>query len=52
MKIDSITPNSALPDTPLLIKGEGLDTADKLLFGGKPVPFKVNNTRQHRGERS
>ncbi len=44
MKIDSITPNSALPNTPLLIKGDGLDTADKLSFGGEPVPFKVSST--------
>jgi hypothetical protein len=44
MKIDSITPSSALPDTPVLIKGDGLDAADKLLFGDEPVPFKVNNT--------
>jgi hypothetical protein len=44
MKIDSITPNSAIPDTPVLIKGDGLDAADRLLFGDKPVPFKVNKT--------
>lgn len=44
MKIDSITPNSALPNTPLLIKGEGLETANRLMFGGESVPFKVNNT--------
>jgi hypothetical protein len=31
MKIDSITPSSALPHTPVLIKGDGLDAADKLL---------------------
>jgi hypothetical protein len=30
MKIDSITPDSALPGTPVLIKGDGLDTADTL----------------------
>lgn len=44
MKIDSITPDSALPDTPVIIKGEGLDAADKLLFGGESVPFTVNRT--------
>ncbi|MGH3784494.1 MAG: IPT/TIG domain-containing protein [Pseudonocardiaceae bacterium] len=44
MKIDSITPDSALPGTPLLIKGDGLDAADKLLFGDEPAPFKVGAT--------
>jgi hypothetical protein len=44
MQIDSITPNSALPDTPVMIKGEGLDAADKLLFGDESVPFKVTKT--------
>jgi hypothetical protein len=44
MKIDSITPDSALPGTTLLIKGDGLDAADKLLFGDEQVPFKVNGT--------
>ncbi|MGH3786221.1 MAG: IPT/TIG domain-containing protein [Pseudonocardiaceae bacterium] len=44
MKIDSIMPDSALPDTPLIIKGDGLDTADRLVFGGEPVPFKVTST--------
>ena len=43
MKIDSITPTSALPGTPLLIKGD-LDTASKLLFGNESVPFKVSGT--------
>jgi hypothetical protein len=44
MQIDSITPNSALPDTPVIIKGDGLDAADKLLFGDESVPFKVTKT--------
>jgi hypothetical protein len=44
MKIDSITPDSALPGTPVLIKGDGLDAADKLLFGDEQVPFKVGST--------
>jgi hypothetical protein len=44
MKIDSVTPGSALPDTPVLIKGEGLDAADALYFGTQSVPFKVNST--------
>lgn len=44
MKIDSITPDSALPGTTLLIKGDGLDAADKLLFGDEQVSFKVNGT--------
>ena len=43
MKIDSITPTSALPGTPLLIKGD-LDTVSKLLFGNESVPFKVSGT--------
>jgi hypothetical protein len=44
MQIDSILPNSALPETPVLIKGTGLDAASKLLFGDEPVRFKVNRT--------
>jgi hypothetical protein len=44
MKIDSVTPDSALPDTPVLIKGEGLDAAKTLYFGDQSVPFKVNST--------
>ena len=44
MEIDSVTPGSALPDTPVLIKGEGLDTAKTLYFGNQSVPFQVNST--------
>ncbi|HZE03247.1 MAG TPA: IPT/TIG domain-containing protein [Pseudonocardiaceae bacterium] len=44
MKIESITPDSALPGTRLLIKGEGLDTASKLLFGNESVAFNVSGT--------
>jgi hypothetical protein len=44
MQIDSITPTSALPNTPVIIKGDGLDAADKLLFGDESVPFKVTRT--------
>ena len=44
MKIDSVTPGSALPDTPVLIKGEGLDAAETLYFGDQSVPFKVSGT--------
>lgn len=44
MKIESITPDSALPGTRLLINGEGLDTASKLLFGNEPVAFNVSGT--------
>ncbi len=44
MQIDSITPNSASPDTPVIIKGNGLAAADKLLFGDESVPFKVTRT--------
>jgi len=44
MQIDSITPNSALPRTPVIIKGNGLDAADKLLCGDESVPFKVTRT--------
>jgi hypothetical protein len=44
MKIDSITPDSALPETPVLIKGDGLDAAKTLYFGDRSVPFKVNRT--------
>jgi IPT/TIG domain len=44
MKIDSITPDSALPETPVLIKGDGVDAAKTLYFGDRSVPFKVNRT--------
>ncbi|MDQ4033027.1 MAG: hypothetical protein M3332_12490 [Actinomycetota bacterium] len=44
MKIDSITPDSALPNTPVLISGDGVDNAARLLFGDEPVQFKVNRT--------
>lgn len=44
MKIDSIIPDSALPRTPVLIKGDGLDTASKLFFGDVSVPFKLSST--------
>lgn len=44
MKINSVTPASALPDTPVLIKGDGLDAAKSLYFGDQSVPFKINGT--------
>ena len=44
MKIDSITPDSALPNPPVLISGDGVDNAARLLFGDEPVQFKVNRT--------
>ncbi|MDQ3904269.1 MAG: IPT/TIG domain-containing protein [Actinomycetota bacterium] len=44
MKINSVTPNSALPDTPVMITGEGLDAASTLYFGDQSVPFKVSGT--------
>jgi hypothetical protein len=44
MKLNSVTPGSALPDTPVIIKGDGLDAVDALYFGDQSVPFKVNNT--------
>lgn len=44
MKLNSVTPGSALPDTPVLIKGDGLEAVDALYFGDQSVPFKVNNT--------
>jgi IPT/TIG domain len=44
MKIDSIVTNPAPPGQPVIIQGDGLDAADKLLFGDEPVPFKVNST--------
>jgi len=44
MKIDSVIPASALPGTPVLIKGDGLDAAQTLYFGDQSVPFKINST--------
>ena len=44
MKIDSIITNPAPPGQPVIIQGDGLDAADKLLFGDESVPFKVNST--------
>ncbi|MGH3835604.1 MAG: IPT/TIG domain-containing protein [Pseudonocardiaceae bacterium] len=44
MKIDSIITSPAPPGQPVIIQGEGLDAAERLLFGSEPVPFKVNST--------
>ncbi|MDQ2884149.1 MAG: hypothetical protein M3Y48_24135 [Actinomycetota bacterium] len=44
MQIDSITPDAALPNTAVLIKGSGLDAAGRFPFGGESVPFKVTRT--------
>jgi uncharacterized protein YfaP (DUF2135 family) len=44
MKIDDIITNPAPPGQPVIIQGEGLDAAEKLLFGDESVPFKVNST--------
>jgi IPT/TIG domain len=44
MKIDSITTNPAPPGQPVIIQGDGLDAAEKVLFGDESVPFKVNST--------
>ena len=44
MKIDAIITNPAPPGQLLIIQGEGLDAAHKLLFGNEPVPFKINST--------
>jgi hypothetical protein len=44
MKINSVTPEKALPDTPVIIKGDGLDSVDALYFGDQSVPFRINNT--------
>lgn len=44
MRIDSITTNPAPPGQPMIIQGDGLAAAEKLLFGDEPVPFKVNST--------
>lgn len=44
MKIDSIITSTAPPGQLVLIQGEGLQAARKVLFGDEPVPFKVNST--------
>jgi hypothetical protein len=44
MKIDNIITSPAPPGQPVIIQGEGLDAAHKLLFGNDSVPFKINNT--------
>ena len=44
MKIDKVITNPAPPGQLVLIQGEGLDGAQKLLFGDESVPFKVNST--------
>ena len=43
MKIDGFMTNPAPPGQLVITQGDGLDAAHKLLFGGKPVPFKVNS---------
>jgi len=44
MKIDKIITNPAPPGQLVIIEGDGLAAADKLHFGGEPIPFKVNST--------
>ena len=44
MKIDKVITNPAPPGQLVIIQGEGLDGAQKLLFGNESVPFKVNST--------
>ncbi|MDQ3763556.1 MAG: IPT/TIG domain-containing protein [Actinomycetota bacterium] len=44
MKIDKIITNPAPSGQPVIIQGDGLDAAHKLLFGDESVPFKVNST--------
>ncbi len=44
MKIDNIITSPAPPGQPVIIQGDGLDAAEKLLFGDESVPFKVNST--------
>jgi hypothetical protein len=43
MKIDSVIANPAPPGRLVIVQGDGLDAAHKLLFGDKPVPFKINS---------
>lgn len=43
MKIDSVIANPASPGQPMIVQGDGWDTAHKLLFGDKPVPCRDNN---------
>ena len=44
MKIDKIVTDPAPPGQLVLIQGEGLEAADKVVFGNESVPFKVNST--------
>lgn len=44
MKIDSVVTNPAPPGQLVIIQGEGLSDAQKLLFGDESVPFTVNST--------
>jgi IPT/TIG domain len=44
MKIDKIVTDPAPPGQLVLIQGEGLEGAHKVVFGDEPVPFKVNST--------
>ncbi len=44
MKINKIITNPAPPGQLVIIEGDELDTAEKLHFGDKTIPFKVNST--------
>lgn len=44
MKIDNVIANPAPSGQLIIIQGDGLGEAQKLLFGGESVPFSVNST--------
>jgi uncharacterized protein YfaP (DUF2135 family) len=44
MKIDTIITDPAPPGQLIIIRGEGLEGAQKLLFGNESVPFNINST--------
>jgi hypothetical protein len=45
MKIESDIANPVPLGRLVIIQGDGVDAAHKLLFGDKPVPIKINETR-------
>ncbi|HEY3691877.1 MAG TPA: IPT/TIG domain-containing protein [Pseudonocardiaceae bacterium] len=42
MRIDSVLPNRASPGQSVIIQGDGLEAAEKVLFGDQEVSFEVN----------
>ena len=42
MRIDSVLPNRASPGQSVIIQGDGLEAAEKVLFGDHEASFEVD----------